>query len=152
MTYVEVFALQYGEVYEQLVDVIEDLSDEALNWRPYAGGNSIAVLVTHTLGNQVETLLAVSQRASNRDRKAEFAVDHATQADLLATVEGARAVLADLAPRITPEQLDAMVRRPAAADSEHPGLYQLNHSITHAREHLGQIWMTRDLWKAKSTA
>ncbi len=147
MTYIEVFIRQYREVHDQLVEVIEDLPDEALNWKPYAGGNSISVLVTHTLGNQVETLLAVSQQVSNRDRKAEFAIDHATRADLLATVEGARARLADLAPRITPEQLDAMVRRPAAAHSEHAGLYQLNHSITHAREHLGQIWMTRGLWK-----
>src|SRR5258708_36944568 len=118
MTYIEVFIRQYREVHDQLVEVIEDLPDEALNWKPSAGGNSISVLVTHTLGNQVETLLAVSQNASNRDRKAEFAIDHATRADLLATVQGARPLLAHPAPRITPERLTYMAGRPRATHSE----------------------------------
>jgi len=115
-------------------------------------GNFIAVLVTHLLGNQVETLRTVRQQPSDRNRAAEFAVDDASQADLVTLVDKARAVLVELAPEITSAQLDRLVRRPAAPDTVYSGLYQLKHSITHAREHLGQIWMTRDLWKANSGA
>lgn len=152
MTYIEVFIAEYGQVHDQLTEVINSLPDEALNWKPYAGGNSIAVLATHLVGNQVETLRTVREQPSDRNRPAEFAVDDASQAGLLALVDDARAVLAELAPQITPEQLERLVRRPAAPDNAYPGLYQLSHSVTHAREHVGQIWMTRDLWEAKPGA
>jgi uncharacterized damage-inducible protein DinB len=153
MTYVEVFRQQYGEVYRDLTEVVNSLPDEALNWVPYGGANSISVLLTHLLGNQVETLRAIRGVPTDRNRSAEFEVKDATQDSLLAQLATAEAVLAELAPQITPEELDAIVVRPAALnDTDHTGLYQLGHSIAHAREHVGQIWMTRDLWGVRSKA
>jgi hypothetical protein len=62
----------------------------------------------------------------------------------------AQAVFPELTPRVTPEELEATVTRPSAVRViERSGLYTLNHSVVHAREHLGQIWMTRDLWNAE---
>ncbi len=151
MTYLEVFVDQYRDVYRDLLEVIDSLPEEALNWAPYPEGNSIAVLATHLLGNQLETLRAVKGQPTSRNRSAEFEIDAASVAELRGLVAEAEAVMTELTPQITPRELDAMVRRPARADTAHPGLYQLNHSITHAREHLGQIWMTRDLWKARSS-
>lgn len=151
MTYVEVFAQQFKDVHRELARIVEGLSDEALNWTPHPGGNSIAVLVTHLLGNELETLRTVRGIATNRDRSAEFEVDNAARGALLALLAEAAAVNDDLTPQITPEDLERMVRRPAALrDTAHTGLYQLEHSITHASEHYGQICMTRDLWEAKS--
>ncbi|HEV3233369.1 MAG TPA: DinB family protein [Candidatus Dormibacteraeota bacterium] len=153
MAYLEVFQEQYREVYGALLEVIASLPAEAMDWPPYTNANSIAVLVTHILGNQLETLRTVSGVPTDRNRDAEFRVQGASSDSLRDLVVGAEAVMAQLTPQITSEQLEAMIRRPSASTSEaRTGLYHLNHSIAHAREHLGQIWMTRDLWRAKSGA
>jgi uncharacterized damage-inducible protein DinB len=150
MTYLEVFADQYRDTHRELLDVIHSLPDGALNWVAYAGGNSIAVLVTHILGNQLETLRVVRGQPSSRTRSAEFEVDQASAADLRALLVEAQAIFEELTPRITPEELEATVTRPSAVRViERSGLYTLNHSVVHAREHLGQIWMTRDLWNLR---
>jgi uncharacterized damage-inducible protein DinB len=151
MSYAQVFAEQLGDVHRELAGVINELPAEALNWIPYEGGNSIAVLVTHLLGNELETLRVVRGMPTDRVRSAEFEVSNATRGGLLALLAEAEAVSAELTPRLTVEDLDRMVRRPAAlGDTAHSGLYQLEHSLTHASEHYGQICMTRDLWGARS--
>jgi uncharacterized damage-inducible protein DinB len=151
MTYIEVFTEQYHDVYHDLREVLNDLPDEALNWSPYAGANSIAVLTTHILGNQLETLRTVAGAPTTRDRPSEFRTRDATAAGLLELVANADSVMHELAGGITAEQLDAETTRPSSASGKaRAGLYHLGHSIAHAREHIGQAWMTRDLWKAQS--
>jgi hypothetical protein len=151
VTYQEVFVQQYGDVHRELREVLQSLPDEALNWVPYPGANPIAVLVTHLLGNELETIQTVKRLPTDRNRASEFEVKDAAGGDLLALVDDAESVLRHLAPQIAPEDLDRMVRRPAAlSDTARTGLYQLAHSIAHAREHVGQIWLTRDLWNARS--
>ena len=150
MTYIDVFIDQYHDVYRDLKEVLNDLPNEALNWAPYKAGNSIAVLTTHLLGNQAETLRTVRNAPSDRVRSAEFETRDATASDLLALVEGADGLMHELTPNITSEQLEAETRRGAAiSEGARTGLYHLAHSIVHAREHVGQIWMTRDLWRAR---
>jgi uncharacterized damage-inducible protein DinB len=149
--YLEVLQDQWRMAHSDILEIIDNLPEEALNWVPYAGGNSIAVLVTHVLGNQLETLRTVRGQPTDRDRAAEFKVDQATAADLRVLVSEAEAVSGQLIPQITSEELDALVRRPNAPRiNNRSGLYTLNHSIVHAREHVGQITLTRDLWKARS--
>jgi uncharacterized damage-inducible protein DinB len=151
MQYVQVFAEQYQDVYRELLESIDSLPQEALNWVPCPGANSVAVLVTHILGNQLETLRAIRGEPTSRNRTAEFEVLGATAADLLALVVEAEAISAQITPQITPAQLDAVVNRPSATRVvNRSGLYTLAHSIVQAREHLGQIWLTRDLWRAQS--
>jgi uncharacterized damage-inducible protein DinB len=150
MTYPEVFADQYHDVYHDLKEVLNDLPGEALNWKPYEGANSIAVLTTHILGNQLETLRTVRGVATSRNRASEFKTEDATAAGLLELVADADSVMHELVDEITSAELEAKTTRPAAsADTPSTGLYHLAHSIAHAREHVGQIWMTRDLWRAR---
>jgi uncharacterized damage-inducible protein DinB len=153
MQYVQVFAEQFRDVHRELARIVDELSDEALNWIPYPGANSIAVLVTHVLGNELETLRVVRGLPTDRVRAAEFEVSSASSGGLLALLAEAEAVSAELTPQLTAEDLDRMVRGPAAlGDTAHSGLYQLEHSLAHASEHYGQICMTRDLWGARSHA
>ena len=149
--YLDVYADQWRMAHGDMLEVIESLPEEAINWVPYEGGNSIAVLVTHVVGNELETLRTIRGLPSARDRSAEFDVTVASAGDLRALLSEARAVSEDLTPQITPEQLEAIVLRPNATRiNNRTGMYTLNHSILHAREHIGQMMLTRDLWRARS--
>jgi uncharacterized damage-inducible protein DinB len=147
MTFVEAFVEHYRAAHQTLVSEIGVLSDEAINWIPCEGANSIAVLVTHLLGNEVESLNVVTGAPSGRNRPAEFAVRAATSDQLLTLINQADATLEELGTRIQPNELEASFVRPAALDqTPRPGIFLLLHSVTHAREHLGQILLTKQLY------
>jgi uncharacterized damage-inducible protein DinB len=147
MTFVEAFVEQYRAVHQTLMTECVGLSDEAINWIPCEGANSIAVLVTHLLGNEVETLHVVTGAPSDRNRPAEFAVKAATIDQLLTLINQADLTIEERGSRIQPNSLEATLVRPAALDqTPRPGVFLLLHSLTHAREHLGQILLTKELY------
>src|SRR5207244_1199533 len=79
-----------GGTFRGLVHVLAEgfrrqgrgLDHGTLNWRPLPKANSIAVLVTHSLGSEREMLRSVRLVATERDREAEFSVE-AEAGDLL---------------------------------------------------------------------
>lgn len=144
---VSTVAALYGLVHGKLRDVVRGLDDEALNWSPGPEMNSIAVLVVHTLGSELDTLHRVREIEADRDRDAEFAVTGATQADLLAALDRADERLAEHAAAITEDDLVSM--RKGVRSQEQPGLYWLLFNYGHAREHLGHVEMTAQLWNAR---
>lgn len=144
---VSTVATLYGLVHGKLRDVVRGLDDEALNWSPGPEMNSIAVLVVHTLGSELDTLHRVRGIEADRDRDAEFAVRGATQADLLAALDRADERLAEHAAAITEDDLVSM--RMGVRSQEQPGLYWLLFNYGHAREHLGHVEMTAQLWNAR---
>ena len=130
--------------------VIAGLSVEALDWQPAAGANSLAVLVTHAWGAaQAWTLRAAGQEMA-RDRAAEFRVGADPTALLaLLTAGGARIEAALLA--IDPATLGGVRIRPSArpaSDEEYTAAQCVLHAVEHAQEHLGQAYLTRQLWEA----
>src|SRR2546430_16873358 len=54
---------------------VRGLDHGTLNWRPLPKANSIAVLVTHSLGSEREMLRSVRLVATERDRESEFKVE-----------------------------------------------------------------------------
>jgi hypothetical protein len=144
---VSTVAALYGMVHDKLRDVIEGLDDEALNWSPGPEMNSIAVLVTHTLGSELDTLHRVRAIEADRDRDAEFAVTGATRAELLAALDRADERLAEHAAAITEDDLAS--RRKGVRSQEQSGLYWLLFNYGHAREHLGHVELTVQLRKSR---
>src|SRR5213596_3716200 len=67
---------------------VRGLDHGTLNWRPLPKANSIAVLVTHSLGSEREMIRAVLSLPSDRDRDSEFRVE-ADAAELLALADQA---------------------------------------------------------------
>jgi hypothetical protein len=61
---------------------IRGLDAEALNWTPGPETNSIAVLVTHLLGSEMEMWRIVRGLPSDRDRASEFVVHPLDVAEL----------------------------------------------------------------------
>src|SRR4051812_13145446 len=82
-------------MHGKIVHCVEQLSDADLNWRAFAGANSIGNIVTHLCGNVRQWIVdGVRQTPSTRNRPGEFAQDvtvgrEQLLADLAAVVQAA---------------------------------------------------------------
>ena len=137
-------AEQFQVVHGQLRDEVRDLSVDELNWKPAPDTNSIAVLVVHTLGSEAEVLRVAANVPGDRDRPAEFRVTAMAAEDLLREIDQADSYIEAMAPRITAEDLAA--ERPRGDRPPETGLHWLLTNYGHAREHLGHIQLTKQLY------
>ncbi len=126
---------------------VRGLDHGTLNWRPLPKANSIAVLVTHSLGSEREMLRSVRLVATERDRESEFRVE-AEAEELLALLDQADQEVDELLGGLTTEDLTE--NRPRGENEPRPGLYWLISNYGHAREHLAQIELTKQLYDSRT--
>ncbi len=144
--FMQAFVDQYRAAHRAIREQISHLDAATLGWAPCEGANSIAVLVTHITGSEIEAVRTLAGVASDRDRSSEFEARDADADSLLALIDRAEATLAELAPKIGAGQLAADHVRAASLDkTPRSGVHVLMHSLAHAREHVGQIMLTRQL-------
>jgi len=137
----------FHQVHEQLRDELRGLDHRGLHWAPAPGANSIATIVTHLVGSEAETLRCVAGVASSRDREAEFAGEAVTMGAVAALLDAADDLLGELEPCVDPDRLDAAFPLPTLpADEARPGLSWLVGNYGHAREHVGHVQLTRQLY------
>jgi len=142
----------FREVLDESLDElrrgISDLTVDELNARPAGGDtNSIAVIVTHTVGATKSWLsLAAGAPLPPRDRDAEFV---AVADDRFAawTEEQIAACLAILHDGV---KWDAGLVRtpdwnPRLAEEPRTAAYAVAHALEHVGEHAGHLHMTREL-------
>ena len=134
-------------VHNQLREQVRGLDQGTLNWKPLPLANSIAVLVVHTLGSEREVVRAVRLQASDRDHDSEFKAE-AEAADLLAMLDQADRGLDELLGGVT--AADLTDPRPRADRPPKPGLEWLISNYGHAREHLAQIELTKQLYDSRT--
>ncbi|HUG37358.1 MAG TPA: DinB family protein [Candidatus Limnocylindrales bacterium] len=103
--------------------------------------NSIAVLVTHALGNERWVLATLAGRPEPRDRAAEFAVRVESAAPLLEALAEADARAAELLPRIG----QAALERAHAEVDGLSGRQWLLRCFGHMREHAAHAELTRQV-------
>jgi DinB family protein len=137
----------FHAVHDNLRDQVRGLDHGTLNWRPLPKANSIAVLVVHTLGSEAEMIRAVRQVATERDREAEFKVE-AEAADLLALLDLADFDLDEHLASATAADLSGL--RPRGERPPRPGLEWLLSNYGHAREHLAQVELTKQLYDSRT--
>ena len=126
-------------------ETVRGMDKEALNWRPGAETNSAAVLVVHIAGSEGDLLRTILGLPSDRDRDAEFHATAESDAELLAKLDEMEALLNELAPRITAEDLAAMRTRKDGRSNL--GLYWLIQDAAHQREHLGHLQLTKQMYE-----
>jgi uncharacterized damage-inducible protein DinB len=137
--------------HHNILEAIEGLPAEALDWIPGADMNSISVLITHLTGAERYWIGDVAaQESSHRDRDAEFRV-HDVGLDFLETrmtdnIEYARTTLKNF----TLEDLHAT--RTTRDDETVTVAWALLHAMEHTTLHLGQIQLTRQLWEQRNPA
>ena len=132
----------FKDVHRKMRDVIRDLDRESVNWKPNPEANSIAVLVTHTLSSEREMLAAVRGIKIPRDRESEFATA-ADPAALQSMLDEADAWLDEQTSAMSAADLSAA--RPRGDNPSRPALEWLVTNYGHAREHLAQMELTRQL-------
>lgn len=136
----------FHEVHQKIREVIHGLDADALNWKPHREANSIAAMVTHMLGSEREMLAAVRGVRVPRDRPSEFLAS-ADAAGLGRLVDDADAWLEKQARGMTGDDLAS--DRPRGDRPPRPGLEWLVTNYGHAREHLAQIELTKQLYTAR---
>jgi hypothetical protein len=150
-SFIQAFVYEYGMVHRTIREEITGLDVGTLNWTPCEGANSIAVLVSHLIGSEIEAIQTVAGLQSDRIRSKEFEVRGADAAALLSLVDRADAVLNELTLQIGDTQLASeYVRRGSLDQTPRRGVHQLLHSLAHAREHVGQLMLTRQLAAARA--
>lgn len=137
----------YGSVHQQLRELVTGMDPAALNWSPGPEMNSLAVLVTHTVASELDTLTFVRDVPNDRDRDSEFQVTAPDVADLLATLDRGDANLKEHGDAITSGHLEAIRERPGRPPQA--GMHWIINNCGHAREHLGHAQMTKLLYEQR---
>ena len=134
---------------------IDGLPPDALNWRPAGHDtNSIAAMANHALTSARTWLsVAVDAPLPARDRPAEFDFTAHDSGELLAFVDGLFEECLSLVDSSRTVDWAALRRHwDPGRDIELFPAWALLHALEHLREHAGQIFLTRQLWEARSPA
>ena len=134
----------FSQLHDQIRSEIADLSDEALQWTPDDGANSMATLVVHLVGSEAETMRTIAGLDVDRDREAEFVPAALSVTDLVALLDEADALLRQVSAR-APDLGKECALPTLPADEKRPAMTWLIANYGHAREHLGQLLLTKQL-------
>jgi hypothetical protein len=137
----------YRDLHEKLREQVRGMDAGTLNWKPLPLANSIAVLIIHTLGSEREMIRAVRSLPTERDRESEFRAE-AEAADLLALLDELDRELDGQLGAVTAADLTEL--RPRGDRPPRPGLEWLLSNYGHAREHLAQVELTKQLYDSRT--
>lgn len=137
-----------SEHHQEMRAIVDGLDADGINWKPGPETNSIAVLLTHSLGAEHSLLTTALGQPIDRDRDAEFRVQPNDAAELTALVGRMDQTSPGLVDQLTAEDLVAERGRPNdRLGRVEPGVWWLLHAVEHNREHIGQAMLTRQLYE-----
>lgn len=129
---------------------LDGLPPEALDWVPGDDMNSISVLVVHLTGAERFWISDVAaQEPSDRNRDAEFKVKGLGMDALKKRLDEALSYASATLEKFSLQDLETPRRSPQT-DRDFTVGWSLLHALEHAREHAGQIQLTRQLWEQKT--
>jgi hypothetical protein len=137
----------FHAVHEEMRKQVRGLDHGTINWKPLPLANSIAVLIVHTLGSEREMIRAVRKLATERDRDAEFKAELDAE-DLIALLDQTDREADEHLAALTAADLTEM--RPRGDRPPKLGLEWLVSNYGHAREHLAQIELTKQLYDSRT--
>ena len=146
-TVAKTVAALYHDVHDKMREQVRGMDHGTLNWSPLPKANSIAILVTHALGSEREMIRSLRRIATDRDRESEFKVE-TEAADLLALLNAADRELDEQVAALTAADLTEL--RPRGGRPPRPGIDWLISNYGHAREHLAQMELTKQLYDSRT--
>ena len=136
-----------------IIDALDGLSVEALDWSPAQGVNSIAVLVAHATGAERFWIGDVALGdLKERDRSKEFETRGLTAEQLKARVREVGNYAHGALERLMIVQLDHKRSARTQPDKTLTVGAALAHAIQHTSMHAGHIQLMRDWLKAQGIA
>lgn len=134
-------------------ELVESVPEEALDWRPWPGANSLTVLVLHSVSSTGFWLAAAAGEAPSLaayregPRAEAFAAQGVGAGALGAALDELRRALPSFIARLTGESLTATLRWPEDPSLSLTGADALVRAYGHLREHLGHAELTREAWR-----
>lgn len=149
LTEIENYLLRIEDLHRQVIGLIEALPEEALNWRPFEGGeavesNSFAVLVSHIAGAEHFWVgEVIGGRPPTRKREDEFRVRVNQTRELVTILKKTEAETREVLTSLSPADLDGE----RIADGRTVAVrWGLLHVIDHTALHLGHLQLSYQLW------
>ena len=144
---VAAFGELFKQLHERLREEVRGLDSGTLNWRPLPKANSVAVLVTHTVGSELEMIRSVRSIPTERDRDSEFRAEAGADR-LLEMIDAADREMHAQIAALTPA--DLAEDRTRADGRTRPGIEWLISNYGHGREHLAQLELTKQLYDSRT--
>jgi uncharacterized damage-inducible protein DinB len=133
---------------EQLLNTLDTLNAEEINWAPLSNANSLYVLAIHTLGTTAENLLEVlCGQPVHRQRETEFAAQGTSTIQLRTQWESLHNEIRAQLEQLDDASLDEVRDHPRRGKVT--GREVLIIVARHCAEHMGQATLTRDLILAR---
>ncbi|RIX53693.1 DUF1572 domain-containing protein [Paenibacillus nanensis] len=133
----ELLVKKFEEIQGRTLSVIDQLTDDELNWRPNDSSNSISNLVIHIQGNVNERILRGIHHAEIvRNREEEFEAMKKTKNELLAITKDTYKTVIET---IQSMQEETWRSTQLVRGKERTNLYILLQCAAHFSEHLGQM-------------
>lgn len=140
------------EMYQNLIELLEKLDDDAVNWSPPVDEtNTITAMVTHTVGATNGWLSRAVGTPIQRDRDAEFR-GRASVDGLVKLIRDGRAQARDYFARLAdadPATIRSVRRLSRGEDQDVSIGWCVEHALLHAGEHWGQIQLTAQWYRAQ---
>jgi hypothetical protein len=141
-----------SEHHQDMRQIIDGLDADGLNWVPGPETNSIAVLITHSLGAEHSLITTALADPIDRDRDAECRARASSAEELAALIDRVDGIVPGLIDRLTADDLEAERSRPNdRLGRTKPGIWWLLHAVEHNREHIGQMFLTRQMYEQQGT-
>lgn len=139
-------------LHDRLTKAASGLTPDQLDRVPAEGANSIAVLITHTLGSEADWLSRAAGRTIVRDRPSEFTTRQKTAEDLVSAIERASRVAPELVETAIAAGVDTMRAGGSLAgtSSARTISYCLAHALAHTAEHVGHAEVARQVVTERS--
>lgn len=136
-----------AESEDKLIESLDGLGEDALNWSPLDNANSLYVLATHTMGNIEQNVLGgICDQPFQRDRDAEFSAQGASWETIQTRWRELRCRISECIKDIPQDRLE---RKKESSLGILTGRETLMVVARHAAEHLGHAEITHDLLKQK---
>ena len=132
-----ILADKFQDIMKRIKLVMEQLSDEEVNWRPNESSNSIANLIIHIEGNIKERIgSGINKKDFIRNRDEEFECAYKSKSELIEILEKSFFEVIETTQGMTDKQ---MAQVQLIRNKERTNLDVLIQCATHFSEHLGQI-------------
>ena len=140
------------DLIDQLLNVLDGLPDEAVDWKPGPEMNSIAVLVVHSI-ESTRYWLGVMGAGEDyqRDRPAEFRVEGKTIAELQQMLNDFRQTSHQSIAKLPDQSLDQKRASIIHKGKTYAVAWSFQYAVSHLATHVGHLQITRQLWDQKGS-
>lgn len=148
--FIEAYLERLEWLHAEIMQAMQDLPTEALDWSPGTEMNSLAVLVTHLAGSERYWLGdVVAGEPSGRVRETEFHVHDLKFTALVERLKEADRYALHALGGLSQADLEEAHTNPRDG-KQAPIAWYLLYAMNHTALHLGHIQVTRQLWESRA--